>query len=180
LSDLIIIGYPDESTAEKVWAEVVALERDYLLDLADAAIIRRAKKGKLHVTAPAHHTASWGALSGFFWGVVIGLIFFLPLAPVIGVAGGLMGAALGEAKDLGIKDDFKLRVQELVKPGTSAILMVVRKATTDKVVEGLQPYGGTILQSSLSHDAEEKLMKALHGDDPSSGTWEHTAGPVAS
>jgi uncharacterized membrane protein len=145
-----------------------------LVDLDDAAIIRRDKNGKLHVTTPAHHTATWGALSGLFWGVVIGLIFFFPLAPFIALAGGLMGAAIGKASDLGIEDDFKGRVQELVKPGTSAVLVVVRKATPDKLLEALKPYGGTILQSSLTHKAEDELMKALHGDNTASGTWEHT------
>jgi len=43
-----------------------------------------------------------------------------------------MGAALGTAGNLGIKDDFKDRVQDLGQPGTSAILVVVRKTTPDK------------------------------------------------
>jgi len=47
MSDLIIIGYPDEETAGKVWGELVRLERDYLVDLEDAAIVRRDSKGKL-------------------------------------------------------------------------------------------------------------------------------------
>lgn len=172
MSDLIIIGYDDEDTADRVLRELVALERDYLVDLEDAAVIRRDKKGKLHVTTPAHHAAAWGSLSGLFWGTVIGLLFLFPLAPVVGVAGGLMGAALGSASDLGTKDDFKTRVQDLVQPGTSAILMIVRKATPDKVLEALRPYGGTVLRTSLSHDSEQRLMKALHGDDAASGTWE--------
>ena len=103
---------------------------------------------------------------------MIGLIFRFPLAPIVGVAGGLMGAALGSASDLGIKDDFKKRVQDLVQPGTSAVLIIVRKATPDKVLEALKPYGGTVLRTSLTRDAEQRLMKALHGDDPPSGTWE--------
>lgn len=180
MSDLIVIGYPDEAAAEKVWRELVGLQRDYLVDVDDAAIIRRDQNGKLHVTTPAHHTASWGALSGLFWGVVIGLIFFFPIAPLVGVAGGLMGAAIGKAGDLGIRDDFKQRVQDLVQPGTSAILVIVRKVTPDKFLEALRPYGGTVLQSSLSHKAEEDLMKALHGEDPNSGTWQPAAESVAS
>ena len=47
MSDLIVIGYPDEKTAQNVWEELVKLERDYLVDLEDAAIIRRDQKGKL-------------------------------------------------------------------------------------------------------------------------------------
>ena len=147
------------------------LEQDLVVDLEDAAIIQRDEKGKLHVTTPAHHAVAWSSLSGLFWGVLIGLIFLFPLAPAVGVAGGILGAAFGAAADLGIKDDFKHRVQELVQPGTSALLIIVRKVTPDKFIETLRPYGGTVLQTSLPHDAEQQLMKALHGDDPSAPTW---------
>ena len=50
MSDLIVIGYPDEDTAEKVWQELVALQYDYLVDLSDAAIIRRDR-----MASPRHH-----------------------------------------------------------------------------------------------------------------------------
>ncbi len=172
MSDLILIGYPDESTAQTVWQELVKLERDYLVDLEDAAIIRRDQKGKLHVTTPTHHAVTWGTLSGLFWGTIIGLIFLFPLAPLTGIAGGLMGAALGAGGDLAIKDEFKQRVQDLVQPGTSAIMVIVRKATPDRFLEALRPYGGTVLRTSLTHDAEQQLMKALHGDDRAAATWE--------
>lgn len=172
MSDLIVIGYPDENRAQEVWEELVKLQNDYLVDLEDAAIIRRDQNGKLHVTTPAHHAAAWGALSGMFWGVLIGLLFLFPVAPLVGVAGGIMGAALGAATDLGIKDDFKQRVQDMVQPGTSAIMVIVRKVTMDKFLEALRPYGGTVLHTSLPHDAEQKLMKTLHGEDPQAATWE--------
>jgi uncharacterized membrane protein len=175
MSDLIVIGYPDEARAMEVWDELVKLQNEYLVDLEDAAVIRRDRNGKLHVTTPAHHAVAWGTFSGLFWGVLIGLLFLFPLAPLVGVAGGIMGAALGAAGNLGIKDDFKQRVQDLVQPGTSAILVIVRKVTTDKFLEALRPYGGTVLQTSLPHDAEQQLMKALHGDDPAAATWEQQA-----
>ena len=175
MSDLIVIGYPDEATAEKAWGELVKLQEDFLVDLEDAAIIRRDRKGRLHVTTPAHHAVAWGTFSGLFWGVLIGLIFLWPLAPLAGVAGGIMGAALGAAGNLGVKDDFRQRVQDMLQPGTSAILVIVRKVTPDKFLEALTPYGGTVLQTSLPHDAEQQLMKALHGDDPAAPTWQQPA-----
>src|ERR1700735_5103659 len=172
MSDLIVIGYPDEETAQNVWDELMKLERDYLVDLEDAAIIRRDQKGKLHITTPAHHAVAWGSLSGLFWGVLLGLIFVFPLAPLVGVAGGIMGGALGAAENLGIKGEFKQRVQDMAQPGTSAILVILRKATYDKFVEALRPYGGTILRTSLPHEAEQQLMKILHGEDLKAPTWQ--------
>ena len=68
MSDLIVIGYADEATAQHVWENLVNLQHDYLVDLEDAAVIRRDQKGKLHITAPAHHAVAWGSLSGLFYG----------------------------------------------------------------------------------------------------------------
>ena len=81
-----------------------------------------------------------------------------------------MGAALGAAENLGIKDDFKQRVQHMLEPGTSAILVILRKATYDKFVEALRPYGGTILRTSLPRGGaaahEDPARGGPEGTDP--------------
>lgn len=66
-----------------------------------------------------------------------------------------------------------------MQPGTSAILVILRKVTPDKFEEAL-PYGGTVLRTSLSREQEQELMKALHGDDPSAPTWEQSPAPAGS
>jgi hypothetical protein len=93
MNDLIVVGYPDEQRAYDVWAELVKLRHDYLVDLEDAAIIWRDENGKVHVTTPAHRAVAKGTVSGLFWGTLIGLLFMFPLAPLAGVAGGIMGGA---------------------------------------------------------------------------------------
>jgi uncharacterized membrane protein len=45
----------------------------------------------------------------------------------------------------------------------SATLIILRTATCNKCVEAPRPYGGTILRTSLSHEAAQQLMKILHG-----------------
>ena len=62
MSDLMVIGYPDEDTAQRVYGELLSLQNQYLVDLEDAAIIRRDRRGRLHVTTPAHHAVAWGSL----------------------------------------------------------------------------------------------------------------------
>jgi uncharacterized membrane protein len=158
MSELIVIGYPDEETAKKVLDKAIVLQKDYLIDLEQAAVVVRDRKSKLHVTTTDHLTEA-GALGGIFWGALIGLIFLVPL---FGAAlGGLYGAVFGKLGDLGLKESFKRQVGELLQPGTSAIMFVARKMTPDKVLEELAPYGGTVLRSSLDHEAEEHLQQAL-------------------
>ncbi len=158
MAELVVIGYDDEVTAERVLDEVQDLQNDFLIDLEDAAVVKRNAKGKLKVVSSSHATGV-GALGGAFWGFLIGLLF---LVPVAGMAiGGLFGALAGKGIDLGIKDDFKKQVGDLVGPGKSAVLMVIRRATADKVLDELKPYGGTVLRTSLSHEDEEQLVEAL-------------------
>ena len=128
MSELILIGYPDENTAGDVWHKLAGLRRDILIDMDDAAVICRDAKGKLHMTTPAHRAVAWGSLSGFFWGTVIGLVL-LPFRSGIERGRRVDGAALGIAEDLGIMHDFRRQARNVMQPGTSAILVVVRKAT---------------------------------------------------
>lgn len=159
MADLIVIGYESKEKAEQVLDELLDLNRDYLVDLQDAAVVYRNEKGKLKVTSPGSPTAQ-GALGGAFWGMLIGLIFLVPIAGL--VIGGVTGALMGKGLDLGMDEKFKGQVGDLLKePGTSALMFVARKMTPDKVLEELKPYGGTVLRTSLSHDDEEKLVEAL-------------------
>jgi len=48
-----------------------------------------------------------------------------------------------------------------MNPGSSALFVLVRKATPDKVLEEVKGTGGKILKTSLSHDDEAKLEAAL-------------------
>jgi uncharacterized membrane protein len=50
---------------------------------------------------------------------------------------------------------------ETLKPGSSTLFVLVRKATPDKVLEELKGTGGKVLRTSLSHDDEAKLQAAL-------------------
>jgi uncharacterized membrane protein len=63
----------------------------------------------------------------------------------------------------GIDQEFQRQVRDMLQPGTSALFLVVEKVTPDKAVEGLSRFGGTVLKSSLSKDAEHELQEALHG-----------------
>ena len=62
MSELVVIGYPEEETADRVWSELVSLQRDYLIDLEDAAVIRRDRTGKFHVTHRPTDSLPWPAI----------------------------------------------------------------------------------------------------------------------
>jgi uncharacterized membrane protein len=160
MADLIVIGYDDEETASKAAAEVGRLAHDLVIEPESVAVIRRDGEGKYHVET-THHPVAEGATWGMLWGALFGLIFFIP---VFGLAiGAGLGALFGAIAKAGIDDAFQERVRDMVQPGTSALFLIVDKITPDKAIDALSTYGGTVLQTSLSKEAEEQLQEALHG-----------------
>jgi uncharacterized membrane protein len=158
MSQLIAVTYPDQFSAEDVRVKLWKLQRDYLLELEDAVVVTKNLKGKIKLHQAVNLTAV-GAVSGGFWGTLIGMIF---LNPIFGAAiGAASGALSGAISDAGIDDQFMKRLAEKFSPGTSALFVLVRNATPDKVVAEIASFGGTILQSSLSHEDEAKLQVAL-------------------
>ena len=160
MADLIAIGYPDETTGALAAEEVRRLSNELIIEPDAVAVIVRDKEGKFHVHT-SHHPVGGGATWGMFWGMLFGLLFFVP---VFGMAVGAgLGAIFGKIEKSGIDKEFQQQVRDLLQPGTSALFVVVEKVTPDKAVEALSQYGGTVLKSSLSKDAEAELQEALHG-----------------
>src|SRR5260370_38278029 len=158
MSDLIAIGYPDEATAEEAAEEARRLARDLIIEPDAIAVIVRDKEGKYHVHT-SHHPVGAGATWGMFWGLLFGLLFFVP---VFGLAiGAGLGALMGKITKSAIDRQFQAQVRDMIKPGTSALFLMVEKDHPDKAVEALSQYRGTVLKTSLSKVAENALEDAL-------------------
>ena len=166
MADLVAIVYPDEFRAAEVLATLKRLQSQYLLDLEDACVVTRDKeKGKLKLHQAVNLTTA-GAATGALWGTLIGMLFLVPLAGL--AVGAAAGALSGKLSDYGINDDFIKSISTKLEPGSSAIFMLVRRATVDKVEPEVAKFGGQILYSNLSKEGEEKLQKLLDEGKPES------------
>ena len=158
MSTLVVVEYEDQYKAEEVRLKLIKMQKDFLIDLGDAVVAVKDDKGKVKLHQAVNLTAK-GAMSGGFWGALIGLIF---LNPLLGVAmGATAGAVSGALTDVGINDGFMKELAGGLAPGNSALFVLVRKATPDKVLEELKGMGGKILKTSLTHENETKLQAAL-------------------
>ena len=160
MSDLIAIGYPDETTALEAEKEAHRLAEELIIQPDAIAAIVRDREGKFKVTTN-HHMVGSGASYGMFWGLLFGILFFIPFFGMAIGAG--LGALMGKLQKTGVDKEFQDQVRDMLQPGTSALFMVVEKVTPDKAVDALSKYGGTVLKSSLSKEAEKELQEALHG-----------------
>jgi uncharacterized membrane protein len=158
MSELIAIAYDDEFKAEEVRLILAKLQKEHLIELEDAAVVVKDEKGKVKLKQAIDLTSA-GAVSGGFWGLLIGTLFLMPLAGVaIGAASGALGGALS---DIGVDDNFMKELGETMQPETSALFLLVRQVTPDKVLEEVAPYGGKILRTSLTKDKEAELQEVL-------------------
>ena len=134
------------------------LKKEELMVLKDAAVVIRKPDGKIKVKQ-ATHLVGAGMVGGAFWGMLIGLFFWLPW---LGLSiGAIAGAISGALMDYGINDDFINEVGATIKPGGSALFLLIEKWTEDKALERLNKFNATIIRTSLTKEEEEKLKVAF-------------------
>jgi uncharacterized membrane protein len=166
MSELVAVSYPDVYRAGEVCAALQRLQKEYLLEMEDAAYVTREQDGKikLHQTQSVAGLATGiGASRGTLWGVLIGLLFMQPLLGMAAgaIVGAATGAMTGKMADFGIPDPFMKDLAGKLKPGTSMLFVLFRKVTWEKVLPHISQYGGTVTHSSLSPEAEARIQSAL-------------------
>jgi uncharacterized membrane protein len=158
MSDLVAIVYPSEAKAEDVRQRLLRLQKEYLITISDAVIAVKTDSGGIKLNQLVNTTAM-GAMTGSFWGLLIGVIF---LNPILGVAVGAASGALGGAlSDFGIDDAFMKELSASLHPGNAALFVLIKNMTADKVLKEIKDAGGTVLKTSLDDAKEQALRDAL-------------------
>lgn len=160
MSDLVVIAFDDEHKAFEMRAALAKLQKEYLISMDDVVVVTKDENNKVKLHQAVNLTAA-GAVGGTFWGTLIGMLF---LNPLLGAAVGAgAGAVSGMLTDIGVDDKFMKELGEHFQSNTSALFVLVKKVTPDKVLEKLKGFGGKVLQTSLSKDEETKLQAVLSG-----------------
>jgi uncharacterized membrane protein len=134
-----------------------------LIQVLDSAVVSWEAGKKKPKTRELHSTKRAGALGGGFWGLLFGLIFFVP---ILGLAfGAATGALFGSLTDVGISDKFIKSVREKVTPGTSALFLLSSNAVMDRVQADFAGTGAVLISTNLSDDQEARLRAAFSEED---------------
>ena len=156
MSELVVIGYDDAETAEAARKKLFELSSEYYADVGDAVVAVADAEGKVHLRQMVNPWAL-GAMSGSFWGLLVGVLF---LNPLLGLAvGAAAGAGAGALSDFGIRDDFMQDVSKVLTPGKAALFMMARNITSDRVITHLAALGGTVLRTNLTSTDEARLRE---------------------
>ena len=161
MSELIVIGFPDESQGPKIIADFKAMQKNGGVELRDAMLVTKNADGKLQIKDEAGHPVAWGAVIG---GALGGLLFLV--MPVVGaVAGAAVGGAIAHWLDLGVDRKFVEQWGETLQPNTSALFLLLGEGSETAAVQALKPYQGTLLQTNVSSDLEAQLKRVLEKED---------------
>jgi uncharacterized membrane protein len=148
---LIVVAYPEESRAEEVLETLTRLEREDLAELDDACYVTRSVSGaiRLHqpIGPPPVEHARRGRLEA--------LVSRLWLAPR---EGSTAPTPADIAAELGVSERFLRDAERTLPLERSAILVLIRKVSVDRLVPELAPYGGTVMQTAIAAGAEDWML----------------------
>jgi uncharacterized membrane protein len=157
---LVAIGYSDTFTAGAAMEELERLEQDFIIRRDEIAAIARDEQGSFKIETHAVVTGnrpSWTML----WLTLFATLFFVPVLRM--PIGADLEPIVRKVAHAGLDPEFARRVRDMVVPGTSALFLLVEKVTPDDVVNALEEYGGTVLQSEIPPEAELMLEETLSG-----------------
>lgn len=164
MSELIAIAYPDKAAVERARENLRQGAREGLVEVEDAVVMLRDEDGKLEVREGSTGVGG-AALSG---GISGGLIGYLLMAPLFGIAAGAVaGGAIWKSMfgDAGVAEDFVKELSENLEPGRAALIFLVREFDPEKVLPRIQEHGH-VIQTSLNAEVEAQLNAALESVEP--------------
>jgi uncharacterized membrane protein len=158
MTTLTVWKFDTVDGAEKALNKLLELQKEYLVEVVDAATVKWPAGRKKPITKQLVSTTEAGALDGAFWGMLFGFLFFMPF---IGAAmGSVVGALSGHFADYGIDDGFIKKVRSEISEGKSGLFLLTGKVTPDKVQEAFKGMEhGELIRSNLSADQENKLRE---------------------
>lgn len=157
MDQLILIAFDHFDDAGNALKALRGLEHEGRIRFEDTAIVERDPDGTPHVKNEVSGTTETAAVVGAVIGSFLAFIF-PPLGAAIGAA---VGAAIGSSLDTGVSGDFVDDVKRTLRPGRSALFLVVKQSDADAVTAALRAYHGDVLQTTLDSEAEEALRQAL-------------------
>ncbi len=158
MATLTVMKFDRPEEAEQALETLKPLQQQQIIRVMDAAVVSWPQDRQGPITRQQGiSTVGAGALGGGFWGLLLGLIFFMPL---IGLAvGAAAGALTGAFTDYGINDDFIRQTREKVTRGTSALFLLSDTEAPDRVSEALRPLEPELIATNLSREQEERLRE---------------------
>lgn len=154
-----VFGEPDK--AAEALTFVQTLHRDRIIKVLQAAVLVKDEDGTAHLSYTKDLDPKRSRIFGAVAGGLVGLLGG-PVGAVIGaVAGAGVGSQASKFIDKGFSDQFLARLHAHLKPGSSALLVLVEHEFMLPLSEALRDIGGIILVQSLTDEDVQQLLAAI-------------------
>jgi uncharacterized membrane protein len=155
---LVIAAFQDEGGADATLAVLKEAKKEKVLQIKDAAVLRKDASGKLHVNEIGDMTGTRGAGIGAVAGAALGILTGGAALAVAGV-GAVAGGLAAKLRDSGFKDDRLKKLGEGLKPGSSAIIAVIGdKALAGQAMDEFRKAGAAdVIVEEIGADIANQL-----------------------
>jgi len=152
---IVVAAFNDEKTADAALKALKQAKKEGVIDIKDAAVLRRDAKNKLHIKEIGDMSGRKGTVLGGVTGGVIGLL----AGPVVlaGAVGALVGGLAAKLRDSGFSNQRLQQLGDSLKPGSSAIIAVVEHVWVAAVEKALQEQAADIFTQQISADVAAQL-----------------------
>lgn len=158
MTDMVVLGFDTADGAHQAREKLVELNDQYLLKLDQAVEVVRNADGKVKIQDEPSLTGA-GALGGAFFGLLIGLIFFVPGFGF--VAGAASGAIAGHFTKYGMTKEYMQQIKDAINPGQSGLFVLADDVKLDRVIPMLSSLHPKVIRTSLTMDQEKALREAF-------------------
>ncbi|MGE0058130.1 MAG: DUF1269 domain-containing protein [Dehalococcoidia bacterium] len=153
--DVVVAAFNDEQGASTALNDLKTAHKEGLINVKDAAVLRRDMEDKLHITDTTDKGFGRGAILGGIAGAVVGVV-----AGPIGwmtLGGAAVGGLAAKLRDGGFRDSRLKEVGENLKPGSSAIIAVVEEQWVREVERMMRQDAADIATEMISADIATQL-----------------------
>jgi uncharacterized membrane protein len=153
--DVVVAAFPSEQGAADALHELETAKKDGLINIKDAAVLRRDTGNELHITETADKGFGRGAVLGGVAGAVVGV-----MAGPIGWAtlgGAAVGGLAAKLRDGGFPDSRLRQIGDGLKPGSSAIVAVVEHEWVREVEHRMEERAADLITESIESDVAQQL-----------------------
>jgi uncharacterized membrane protein len=157
--EVIVATFTRENGAKEALDQLTEVKKDGLIDIQNAAVLRKDEEGKIHIKETADMSGRRGAGVGGVIGGVVGLIF-PPSILATAAVGAAVGGLSAKLRDSGFQDERLRRVADGLQPNTSALIAVIEHTWVLKVEEQLREYGADVITEALRADIAAQLEEA--------------------
>ncbi len=163
--DVVIAAYNEEDGAKKALDELKSAQKDKVIAIKDAAVLRKDKDGKLHVMETGDMTGKRGALYGGVAGAVLGAL----TGPVgwAALGGAAIGGLVAKLQDSGFDNKRLASVGANLQPSTSAIVAVIEHTWVTELENALKETAKDVVTLAIGEEIAAQLEAGTESEKPS-------------